>query len=69
MDTLSFVDIATYLSLFVGIVALFIGSKVIKKKSISQRQTVKNGVGIQVGRDLNVKNKEVKSDTEASRKK
>jgi hypothetical protein len=47
-------DWATYLSLFLGVVALFFVSKTIYK-NLRQSQNVKNGIGIQAGRDVKLK--------------
>ena len=47
------VDIATYISLGLAIVSVFLGKKFIKKKS-NQSQKVKKGYGIQTVGDVNI---------------
>ena len=53
LDTYIGVDWATYLSLFLAIVALFIGSKVIKNRTQTQK-VGKNSSATQFGDNANV---------------
>ncbi len=53
ISTITIVDAATYIGVLLGICGLLVaGKKIIS--STSQNQKVKSGIGIQVGRDLNV---------------
>lgn len=53
ISTITMVDAATYIGVVLGILGLIVaGKKIIS--STSQNQKVKNGTGIQVGRDLSV---------------
>jgi len=62
INSLTAVDIATYIGAFLALIGLFfVGTKLVKK--VSQKQNVKNGTGIQVGGNLVIGGKnESKSD-------
>jgi len=47
-------DLATYISLLLALIGLFFISKKIYK-TVRQSQSVKNGIGIQAGRDVKIK--------------
>lgn len=50
------VDLATYISLLLAIAGLFFVTKKIYK-TVKQSQSIKNGIGIQAGRDVRIKKK------------
>jgi hypothetical protein len=59
-------DAATYISLCLGVVTLFLGgSKYLSKIKRNQKQCVKNGNALQAGRDLNINIKSSKTAADA----
>jgi len=56
-------DIATYIGVFLAFIGFFMVGKKISNNNNNQKQSVKNGTGIQVGGDLIIgKKDEPKSD-------
>lgn len=61
-------DVATYISLGLGVVALFWGgSKYVSNRNKTQKQNVKNGNALQAGRDLTINMGNSETAAEASK--